>query len=553
MDRVSFARVGAVLASADPYSAWYGELLRQTGLVCEIGSESILDDPSEYDVLILCGQGKLTGEQRKGLAEWLAKDGRHVVVTGGFWHGEYLFDIAATGHKYCRCHLCAPEAVSVLAEDCFGGLFFGGEQAKKLPGEVLALDSHGNPLVSAGSKVSVFAPHAGMTGALMAMGRGVSTDLVGPCDGSCYTQDGVLRAEDGTVFLWSDRAQPGEGLDPAFLTPHLDMLREQFLRLVLAGIGRTGLAPALVWHLPENHNVACTVDVECDSSLIDHIKTSAALIARFGLRAAWMVPPPGLPLDVYRTFKSWGHDIGHLYKPEKHDASTRQVKVQNTALTRGVGSELKVMKGWDGAWFGLTRMYALAEETGAVAMLSKGGRQPGTAGFLFGTGRPFVPVTHDAKFQVVEIPAVSFAPGWVTPFQTTMYLAQRIQRFNGTFRFDFLTSHAAESRFELNLPQMLRGLIELGYKAFSPSELAKFELARRRLSYRVDRGQLTLKCGDSVRGLTLLVGADAPMRVRGHQANPARCERYGREWAAIVFDLDARLPVEVEADPRAVA
>lgn len=553
MDRVCFARVAAILAGSDPYACWYGEILRQIGLVCDLGDESLLEDPTEYDVLLLCGQGKLTGEQRKALAEWLARDNRHVVVTGGFWHGEYLFDIAASGQKYSRETFEPSDDLGLLAPDCFGGIFFGGDQAKKLPGAVIAQDPAGNPLASVGSRVSVFAPHVGMTASLMSMGRGVSTDLIGPGDGSCYTQDGILRAEDGTVFNWSDRSVPGGGLEPAFLVPHLDLLREQFARLVLAGIGHTGLVPALVWHLPDNQNVACTVDVECDSTLIDHIKTSAALIARFGLRAAWMVPPPGLPQDVYRTFKSWGHDIGHLYRPEKHDASTRQVKVQNTALTRGVGSELKVMKGWDGAWFGLTRMYSLAEETGALAMLSKGGRQPGTAGFLFGTGRPFAPTMPESKHQVIEIPAVSFAPGWVTPFQTTLTLAQRIQRFNGTFRFDFMTSHAGESRFEINLPQLLRALIELGYKAYSPSELARFELARRRLTYKVEMGQMTLKCADSVRGITLLVGLDAPIRVRGHMSNPARCERYGREWSAVVIDLDARLPLEVEADPKAVA
>lgn len=549
MEQLKFARVAAILASDDAYSSWYGEIFRQIGLVCKISDETLFTEIDDFDVVILCGDGQITGEYRRILGKWLTKETNQLIVTGGLWHGEYVFDVQGTGKKYCRNQFEKPEGTSnpeILSEDSFECLFFGGDQARKLPGTILANDNAGFPIVATGAQLSFFLPHVGQTASLLAMGRGVSTDAIGPDDGSAHTQDGILRAEDGTNLLWSDREKLTPELDPAFLRPHLDQLREQFARLLFKGIEYTGMAPAMIWHLPDNHNAACTVDVEVDSTLIDHIKSAAGSIAKFSLKAAWMVPPPGLPQDVYRVFKSWGHDIGHLYKPENQAASTRQVRVQNTSLARGVGSELRVMKGWDGAWFGLTRMYQIAEETGAYSVLSKSGRQPGTSGFIFGTGRPFSPITSEQKFGVIEIPGVAFAPGWVTPFQVTTHLAQQIYRYNGTFRFEFLTSHAAETRFELNLPQLLRSLVEKGFQSYSPSELSKFELARRRLTFKIEDHNLSIRCDDSVKGLTVLVGANASLRARGHAVKPQEVERYGRVWTVAIIDLDARLPWNIE-------
>lgn len=549
MADVRFARVAAVISSDDPYGKWYGEVLRQTGLVCKIGDEKLLEEAGEFDVLILCGQGKLKGDQRKILTKWLSNINNHLIVTGGLWQCEYIFDVISTGNRYSRNKLHAPKLSTnlILAPDCYDCIFIGGDEAKELKGELLATDDKGHPLVATGHQISFFLPHVGQTACLLSLGRGVSSDIIGPGDNSCFTQDGVLRAEDGTNLLWTDRETIPESEDPAFFRPHLDQLREQFLRVILHGIESTSCVPAIVWHLPNNHSAACTVSIECDSPVLDHIKAAAASMAKYTLKPAWMVPPPGLPQDMYRAFKSWGHDIGHLYKPENQSASTTQVKIQNTSIARGVGTELKAFKGWDGAWYGLTRLYELANETGAIASLCKGGRQPGTSGFIFGTARPFCPVTEDCRLNVIEIPSCAFSPGWVTPFSIATHLSKHVARHFGTYHFSFLTSHASEPRMELNLPQLLMTLKEQGFQAVSPVELAKYELGRRRLTFSPSKDHgLEIRSIDPIIGVTVMVGTDAFLRARGNEVTPNHVERYGRTWSVAVFNMEGRIPWHID-------
>jgi hypothetical protein len=374
------------------------------------------------------------------------------------------------------------------------------------------------------------------------MGRGVSNDLIGPGDGSCFTEDGVQRAEDGTNLLWTDRARLEKGGDPAFLRPHLDQLREQFLRLILRVIDQSGTMAALIWPLPGNMESACTVSIECDSSSLDHIKSVAGSVAKFGVRPAWMIPPPGLPQDMYRAFKKWGHDVGHLYKPERSSASIEEVRVQNTTLARGVGHDLALIKGYDGTWFGLTRLYDFAEATGAVGSLCKGGRQPGTSGFLFGTSRPFMPRWGKRTYRVIEVPSAAFTPGWVTSFPVTLDLIESTRRHNGVFQFALLTSHAEEEKFESYLFQVFAYLKDAGIKTLTPSVIAEYELARRQIRVKYLGGSIEIRSDLPIKGFTLLVGGSGELMSRKGVLPRTRSEYCDREWSTFVFDVEARIP-----------
>ncbi|MFM9872183.1 MAG: hypothetical protein ACKVQS_01805 [Fimbriimonadaceae bacterium] len=184
-----FARVAAILASADPYGKWHGEAIRQTGLVCNIGDETLLEEAGEFDEFILCGQGQLEGDQRKILIKWLANIDNRLIVSGVLWHCEYIFDVGSTGNRYTRNRLYAPTKSTnlLLASDCNNCIFISGDEARELKGELLPTDDRGLPLVAMGNQISFFQPHIGQTACLLSLGRGVSSDIIGPGDNSCFT------------------------------------------------------------------------------------------------------------------------------------------------------------------------------------------------------------------------------------------------------------------------------------------------------------------------------------------------------------------------------
>lgn len=542
MVQSQFARVGVVLASEDCYSNWYGEIVRQIGIVCEIGDEKLLEQIGEFDVIVLCGNGQLSLDNKERVRRWLGRMSTQLLVTGSFWDGEFLFDIVASGERYSRNRIMLVESEeSPMASDTTGGIFIGGEQARKLPGSVLAQDEAGNPLISTGSQLHFYGPHLGKTAALIVQGRGVSSDGIGPNDLSCYLEDGFLRAEDGIALEWGDRESVDGDEFPAFLTPHADFVRDQFARLTLHAISQTGLAPALLWHLPGNADSAFTVGIECDGSTLGEIKAAAGIVAKFAVRPAWLVLPSGLSKEIYKTFTQWGHDIGHLYLPEDQSIAADAVRIQNLALSRSVGNQLTVIKGADGAWFGLTRFYDLATTSGALTSMCKEGRQPGTSGFAFGTSRPFCPQARKGKYELIEYPAVAFAPGWVTSNAIAEALIEPVKRHHGVYRFDFKTSFAPERGFENGVVRMLLALREAGLKNFSPSELSKYERNRRSIRATVEDGRLELMSDYSVAQITVMVGTHLPLISGKHDSAEETVLRYGQRWRTLSLTLESRI------------
>ncbi|QYK52531.1 MAG: hypothetical protein KF824_09705 [Fimbriimonadaceae bacterium] len=549
MSEPNCVRMGVVIASADPYAHWYGEVLRQIGFVFELGGTELLDRISEFDVILLAGRGSLNFPYQQVVRKWLNEPQNQLILSGGFWNFEHFFGFTAPKEFYSRGKFCPPKssAISPLAEDCFGGAFFGGQKAFHLTGSVWAADDEGNPLVSRSEQVSVFVPHIGQTAALMLLGHGVSNDLIGPGDGSCFMEDGVQRSEDGTNFQWSDREILEPGIAPAFLRPHFDELREQFARLILNVIESTGKEAVVLWHLPANADSACTLSVDCDDSDQDLYRRISISLGKFGYRPAWMIPPPGLPQDMYRAFKGWGHDIGHLYRQDTEHASEDQVRMQNTQLARGVGdAHLTILKGWDGAWYGLTRNYRLAEASGAWLSLCKGGRQAGTSGFLFGTSRPFIPHGKKRAYKVVEIPSLAYAPGFVTHGKVAFRLLQSAKRHHGVFQFSFLASHGHDDRLETQLGQIFIATRDAGMTIFPPSVIGDYERNRRKVSVDIKPHGLRLVSETAIPGLTVMVSGQSRLSQLGRSLGASTIDRYGKTWQVVTVKLEPRMVTEIE-------
>lgn len=542
-------RMGVLLNPADPYSQWYCETLRQIGLVFESGDFDLLNRVADFDVLLLAGYGELNYLQQGIVRRWLEDEHHQLILSGSFWGFESYYQISCKGLNYSRGEFHQPQTLSnnPLAQDCFGGQFFGGKKADSLPGETWAIDQQGNPLAARTNQLTVFVPHIGQSAALMLLGHGVSNDLIGPDDGSCFMEDGVQRSEDGTNFRWQDREQLEPDGAPAFLRPHFDELREQFTRLILNAIDATGKEAVILWHLPLNAESACTIAIECDEYEQELYRRISDKFLKFGYRPAWLVAPPGLPSDWYRAFKGWRHDIGHLYKQDIEHATEDQVRVQNTQIARGVGeSQLPILKGWDGAWYGLTRIYRLAEAAGAGVSLCKGGRQPGTAGYLFGTSRPFIPRGKKRAYNVVEIPSLAFSPGVVTSGKVAFHLMQSVKRHHGVFHFSLLASHGNLDRFETRMNQIFLQTREMQLTPMPPSVIGDYERSRRKVRIEPTRHGLKITSENAIQGLTIMISGTSRLTQVGRNVGTAPAERYGKKWQVVVMKLEPRFPTELE-------
>jgi hypothetical protein len=229
------------------------------------------------------------------------------------------------------------------------------------------------------------------------------------------------------------------------------------------------------------------------------------------------------------------------------------VRMQNTQLARGVGdAHLTILKGWDGAWYGLTRNYRLAEACGAWLSLCKGGRQAGTSGFLFGSSRPFIPHGKKRAYKVVEIPSIAYAPGFVTHGKVAFRLLQSAKRHHGVFQFSFLASHGYEDRFETQLSQMFLAARDANMTIFPPSVIGEYERNRRRVTADIKSHGIRLMCESAMSGLTVMVSGESNLTQLGRGLGATTVNRYGKSWRVVTVKLEPRLVTEIEISrPRA--
>ncbi len=542
----------------DPYGAWFAELLAQTGLVHKTLSCRGAVDFSEVDVVLLCGQGELDAPSRDWLTKLVRGGSVSIVACGGTWGLEDVFGLGRECLPgYGRGTLQFSGAGEALCASCGPLTFFGGQRLSEGRAQVLARDGDGRAAVVSTCRTSVVAAHLGKTLALMTMGRGVSNDSVGPGDGSAVLDDGVLRAEDGTNLCFErDRKVAPGARWPAFLTPHADLLRDAYLKLVLGACEAVGKIPVVVWHLPENLGAAFTVTVEGNSATFDHYRRCSALLTKHGCQPGWMVPPPGLPKDFYAAFERWGHDIGHSYEPDGQSATENHVRIQNLQIARAIGAPtLPLVTGKGGAWYGLSRLYELALATEARCCVSKGGRQAGTSGFLFGTARPFVPMRgNGSRISLVELPYQAYRPEHVVPFPVIQECLRQVRATHGVFHASVEAADAGGLGFDGTINQMVTACLELRMAPIRPLALADYELGRRGCRCEFEGAEVSVSSEAGVKGLTLLFGGVGLEALKGGLRFPrVPTVRYGREWTAAVFDTDpkSRADLSIESHPSA--
>ncbi|MBS1704319.1 MAG: hypothetical protein JST40_00480 [Armatimonadetes bacterium] len=550
----TIAKIGLHLAKKDAFAPYVRECLAQYGLVHEVLPE-IPADLTDYAVLVLAGRGELSAKQIESVGGWVLRGGR-VLFVGGTWAMEHHMGILPFDHLYPgRSRLkMTPSGEPIWPAEAEDIPFFGGVVA--MPKQCDTLATLGDIHVGIGRRhmmngvLTLFAPDLGQSIARIQMGHSVEHDGIGPNDGSAFLADGVARSEDGSNLRFDqDRSQPDPDFHRIFNQPHADILKEVFIKLLLLEIHETGKHALMLWQWPENADSVAMLNVEVEDTDGDNAFRLKQVMDVSNIPATWYVSAPGYSLDTYRMIRRWGDEIGLLFHPGENGWSVERMRSQYLMLSRTASvSQLIAARPIDGRWFGYSVFYDMCESAGARISTSKGGRQRGTMGFLYGTCRPFHPLKGDgSSYLTMEIPNIIYQPGDLASTKVMHALVRQTALRHGCLTASISSTFNTEHDGMLALKQLF--LLAQQYRSLwvLPEEIANFEKARRHVRVVGIRGRnAELTAEHPVEGLTIMVSNDPEgMLLNSRLVDRQTVNRYGTNWATMRVDISPRQRVEL--------
>lgn len=549
-----WAKIGYLLAEGDTNAIYFREVLEHLGVRAERFAS--IADALGCDVVLLLGYGEATFAESTVLSSWV-EGGGALVACGSGWGLEELLGLEGDA-VHLSSGLLSPCESPLWPEHAGPIRFFGGKFHRAALGSLsdIVTDQGSAAVVSrrfGSGSCTYFAPHLGRSFKLMQLGTSVEVDAAGPIDGSAQLDDGKLRAEDGIALDFDvDRIEVEGTKHKFFGQPHADLLKEVFFRCLLEVVDRAGLRMATVWYWPNHATGAAMVTFDCQDFEVDYVSRMQRMLTMFGSRTTWMVAMPGYPADTYRQMRAWGYEVGLLYDAE--DAAgwhPDRLHIQFTSLGRLSSlPNITAVRPADGRWRGYTHFYEAAQDAGCRVSLSKGGRQPGTQGFAFGTCHPFFPARKDGFHLTMEVPYTVYNPGSITldPVSDVVLLQSALR--NGCFHLVSRPEAVLDSACHSALRRTLSLCKQHRLEFLAPEEIYSFEKARRnvRITVKVVGGETLLGISSDVAidGLSLLISGDRmAAEAKGKEIPCTPIRRFGRTFQSLTMDLEAKHLVEI--------
>ena len=193
----------------------------------------------------------------------------------------------------------------------------------------------------------------------------------------------------------------------------------------------------------------------------------------------------------------------------------------------------------------------MCESAGARLSVSKGGRQPGTAGFLFGTCHPFFPHRgHGAEYLVAEMPYTIYKPGMVVPDPVCDAIFATTLARGGCFHMVCTPEATADPVANASLRRLIALCRQNRVEFVLPEQLWRFEKARRSLRRVMNTTgkdtQLLLIPDAPLMGLTVMLsGPPVSIEMKNHMAQVREVERYGTKFSVVQVNLEQKQHLEL--------
>lgn len=545
------------LAPQDPRAGWYRECLAHAGVRAEQLHEWIPAELSRTHVCLIAGSGKLTPAQREGLRSWVEQGG-HLVVSGSPMELEELLGLIPEGTKRRSVGYVTPVGKDRLWPDDAPKIKALGISTVTAKGAHVVAECGGQPVVTRYRYGQGWATYVGidlgLTSELMALGRSVECDAIGPDDPNVHLDDGVLRAEDGIALSFeSDRTSVGG--HPAFFgNAWVDLAREVWLRAVFEAIERSGRATPITWYWPNAAQGAASLTLDVRDNEVDRVVAMQRMLSMFGCNATWLVPMPGYSTDVYRALRAMDHEVGLLFNVDDpngwHDD---RLRIQFTNLIRLASwPHMGTIRVQHGQWKGWTHFYDVCEAAGGRVSVNKGGRQAATAGFAFGTCHPFHPVRKDGRERLVlEVPYQLWSPGEAVSEDVAVDVINRVVARNGCLGFSLNPDSMNDPAVSAAVRRVLMTCKEQRLVFMKSDDVAKFERGRRHLRMTTkqlgESGWIQLGSEIEMNGLTVMLpGTGYQILDRKKALKPQVIHAFGTTFTAVTLDVPAMTLVDLE-------
>lgn len=552
-----WARIAMALSPQDPRAGWYRETLAHAGVRAELLHEWVPAELSRTHVCLVAGIGSLTPAQREGLRNWVDQGGQ-LVVAGAPLEMEELLGHVPSGSKRRSVGYVKPSRKDRLwPENTTEIKALGVTTVTPRNAETIA-ECEGQAVVTRyryGQGCAIYVGiDLGLTCQLMALGRSVECDAIGPNEEAVALDDGVLRAEDGIALSFeSDRTPSGE--HPGYFgSAWVDLTREVWLRAVIEAIERSGKATPVAWYWPNAAPGAATLTLDVRDNEVDRVVAMQRMLSMYGCAATWLVSLPGYSADVYRALRAMEHEVGLLYAVDDangwHDD---RLRVHMTNLIRLASwPAMGTVRVQHGQWKGWTQFYDSCDHAGARVSVNKGGRHAATAGFAFGTCHPFHPVRKDGRERLVlEIPYHLWEPGHQVAESTTVEIIQKVVDRNGCLGFSLHPDSLNDPTVSAAVRRVLMTCKEQRMVFMKADDVARFERGRRHLRITTkqlgEAGWLQIGSEIEMSGLTIMLpGTGYQIFERKKALDPQVMHVFGTAFTAVTIDIPAMTLVDLE-------
>lgn len=544
--------------------AYIAEILRRAGIFFEEVDPGRIPEMTRRDppLVLLAGQVQLTAEQRALLTTWVQRGGA-VIAIGSTAGLDDVFGVTGAPplsegwiKVTCKSHPVTAALRSPLH-------VFGGCTASTGPAVKLA-EIEGNGRVPKGGGAILehrfgngvallFGPDLIFSILHIQQGLRVLQDGTPATDGTAAVDDGVLKAEDGSVLHWERDRQPMRPDDKrAFLEPISDELRELILRGIFHVCRQRNIALPVLWYWPRQLKAVGLISHDSDHN--DPAKAAALLevMNRCGIKSTWSILyPGGYPPEFYGALKDQGFEIGLHYDALTGKAnaswSKEAFRFQHSWLLKEAGLQgIASNKNHYTRWEGRLDYLRWCEELGVVSDQTRGPSKLGTIGFPLGGSQPYFPLDDEIAtprfLNVLEINLLTQDLVVVCPAEYGPQLLHSAANRNGVAHFLFHPNHILKPGVANALEDTVDRGRRLGLEWWTGRQIHGWEMLRRSVTAKFDSGRsITLHAPNAVNQATLLIlasGAEArSVEINGRPMKVSRHGMHGFEFDSVTLDL----------------
>jgi len=547
------------------------EILQRAGLFFESIAPSDISSLTNRtnSIVVLAGDLKLTSEQ-KGFLTTLVESGGSLIGIGGTSGMDKVFGVKDK-HPLAEGWIkVTDENHSVTKElrsslHVFGGNVFTADTATSLAkmeesgqcpqGSVILENSFGK------GKTVLLAPDLVFSIVHIQQGIPVLQDGRPAPDGSAAVNDGILKAEDGSVLDWErDRTimHPDDGL--AFLEPITDELREIILRSIFYVASKQGITLPILWYWPRGLKAVGYISHDSDHN--DAAKAEAMLdvMNSCDVKSTWCIIKPGYPKNFYGKLKDQDFEVAFHFDAKTGGEHTSWSKenffMQHKWLSKEAGlNHITSNKNHYTRWENRLDYYRWCEEIGINTDQTRGPSKKGTIGFPLGGSQPYFPIDDEIEspriMNVLEINLITQDLVVVCPKEYGRQFIDSVLRHHGVAHFLFHPAHILKP----NVADALSALVDYGraqgLEWWTSEQIYNWEILRRRVTAKYDsENKLTFRTEKLLPDATLLFlkpeQKSRSIRINNRSAQSKGWKLYGFDFDAVTMDLAGEVNLQFD-------